>query len=472
MKLVAGSQRGRRAGGRGGRRRAAPGAQAGRRDPDAGPGPVHDQPDRAGQEGRDRPGDRPRGRGPPDGRHPDPPPPEQPDPHRRGRRRQDGRRRGPGAADCPGRRSRGAQERRAPHPRPRPAPGRRRRQGGVREPAQAGHRRGQGFARADHPVHRRGPHHDRGRRPGRPERRRQPAQAGPGPRRAAHDRRHHLGRVQEVLREGRGAGAAVPGRQGRGARRGPRHPDDARDHRRCSRSTTACGSSTRPSRAPSSSRIATSRPGSSRTSRSACSTPPAPGWRSARTPFRRPSRTAAARSTTSSSSSASSTARARPARQHAERMAEVQQALDEARARLAELEARWEDERKRVEEIRGLAKSIEARYLEEKQKAAGSSGGQPFQPSAELAAMQADLNAKTDALRARPGRIAAVAGLGRLADHRRGDRRLDGHPRRQDARRRDPDRAQSAVEARGARHRPVARAGGDRPANPDRRAPT
>ena len=33
-----------------------------------------------------------------------------------------------------------------PHPRPRPAPGRRRGQGGVREPAQAGHRRGQGVA--------------------------------------------------------------------------------------------------------------------------------------------------------------------------------------------------------------------------------------------------------------------------------------------------------------------------------------
>ncbi len=72
----------------------------------------------------------------------------------------------------------------------------------------------------------------------------------------------------------------------------------------------------------------------------------------------------------------------------------------------------------------------------------------------------------------RPGRVAALAGLGRLADHRRGDRRLDGHPRRQDARRRDPDRAQPRGEAGGARHRPVARAGGDLPADPDRAAPT
>ncbi len=51
------------------------------------------------------------------------------------------------------------------------------------------------------------------------------------PWRAPHDRRHDLGRIQEVLRKGRGAGATVPGRQGRGTRRGPRHADDAWDHR-------------------------------------------------------------------------------------------------------------------------------------------------------------------------------------------------------------------------------------------------
>ena len=112
----------------------------------------------------------------------------------------------------------------APDARPRPAPGRRGGQGGVREPAQAGDRRGQGVAGADHPVHRRGPHHDRRRRPGRAGRRRQPAQAGPGPGRAPDDRRDDLGRVQEVLREGRRPRPPVPGRQGRGARRGPRHP--------------------------------------------------------------------------------------------------------------------------------------------------------------------------------------------------------------------------------------------------------
>src|SRR5271166_6129244 len=46
--------------------------------------------------------------------------------------------------------------------------------------------------------------------------------------------------------------------------------------------------------------------------------------------------------------------------QHAERMAGVHQALDEAHTRLAALEAKWEDERKQVDEIRGLSKSIEA----------------------------------------------------------------------------------------------------------------
>ncbi len=107
----------------------------------------------------------------------------------------------------------------AAHARPRPAAGRRRRQGRVREPAQAGDRRSEGLAAADHPVHRRGAHHDRRRRPGGAGRRRQPAQAGPGARRAAHHRRHHLGGVQEVLREGRRAGAALPGGQGRGADR-------------------------------------------------------------------------------------------------------------------------------------------------------------------------------------------------------------------------------------------------------------
>ena len=131
-------------------------------------------------------------------------------------------------ADRRRRRAAAAEKRHAADARPGPAPGRGGHQGGVREPAQVGDRRGQGLAAADHPLHRRGPHADRRRRAGRPGRRGQPAQAGPGPRRAAHHRRHHLGRIQEVLREGRRLDPAVPGGQGRGADGGRCHGDDAR----------------------------------------------------------------------------------------------------------------------------------------------------------------------------------------------------------------------------------------------------
>ena len=85
-------------------------------------------------------------------------------------------------------------------------------------------------------------------------------------------------------------------------------------------------------------------------------------------PARR-SRTAGAGSTTSSSSWASSTARGPPAPSTPSGWPRSSRRSTRPTARLAALEARWEDERKRVEEIRGLAKSIEARYLEEKQKA-------------------------------------------------------------------------------------------------------
>jgi type VI secretion system protein VasG len=122
---------------------------------------------------------------------------------------------------------------------------------------------------------------------------------------------------------------------------------------------------------------------------------------------------------------------------HEERMAEAQKGLAEAQERLAELEKRWEDERKRVEEIRKLAATIETRYMEEKKAHTGAahSGAVPeFHPSPEVVALQAELKTIRRSPRP-PGRIAALAGLRRLADHRPGDRRLDRHPRRQDARR-------------------------------------
>ena len=80
---------------------------------------------------------------------------------------------------------------------------------------------------------------------GRPERRRQPAQAGAGSRRTAHHRRHHLVGVQEVLREGCGAGPPLPGGQGGRAHRSAVHSHAARHRPRRSKSITTCASSMR-----------------------------------------------------------------------------------------------------------------------------------------------------------------------------------------------------------------------------------
>jgi hypothetical protein len=129
--------------------------------------PVHHQPHAARARRQGRPGDRPRHRDPPGHRHPDAPAPEQPDPDRRSRRRQDRGGRGAGAAhrggDVPeslrgveihtldmgllqaGASVKGEFENRLKNVIDR----------SEEEPA------------PDHPVHRRGPHHDRRRRPGR-----------------------------------------------------------------------------------------------------------------------------------------------------------------------------------------------------------------------------------------------------------------------------------------------------------------
>ena len=114
---------------------------------DAQPRPVHGEPHRAGQAGEDRPGARPRLRGPSGGGHPDPAPPEQSDPRGRGRRGQDGGGRGLRHADRRRRRPGAAQERHAADARPGTAPGRRGGEGRVREPPQGPHRGGQGVAR-------------------------------------------------------------------------------------------------------------------------------------------------------------------------------------------------------------------------------------------------------------------------------------------------------------------------------------
>ena len=81
---------------------------------------------------------------------------------------------------------------------------------------------------AHHPFHRRGAYADRRRRPGRPERCGQSPEAGPGARRIADDRCDHLGRIQEVLREGRRPHPPLPAREGRGAERENGHRHDPR----------------------------------------------------------------------------------------------------------------------------------------------------------------------------------------------------------------------------------------------------
>jgi type VI secretion system protein VasG len=80
-----------------------------------------------------------------------------------------------------------------------------------------------------------------------------------------------------------------------------------------------------------------------------------------------------------------------------ERMADRQNELKSAQSRLTQLESRWDDEKKGVEEIRTLLGRIEAQYREERSQP--SSNGQPFQPSTELAASQAELEGRINELR-------------------------------------------------------------------------
>ena len=155
-----------------------------------------------------------------------PPHQEQPRAHRRARRRQDRHRRGAGPPHRRGRRARDAEEQAGHRARPR-LDGRRRQvprrvRGAAQGGAQGDHRRrGRG-----HHLHRRAAH-DRRRRRGRGgDGRRQHAQADAGPRRAAHDRRHHARRVPQAHREGRRPRAPLPAGVRRAAvRRGHhRHP--------------------------------------------------------------------------------------------------------------------------------------------------------------------------------------------------------------------------------------------------------
>ena len=86
-----------------------------------------------------------------------------------------------------------------------------------------------------------------------------------------------------------------------------------------------------------------------------------------------------------------------------EQIDELKADLERARTRLAEYEARWDDEKQRVAAIRELTRSIETQYGEERSKFTGEGGGSDYQPSPELAAIQAELGAKAADLRALQG---------------------------------------------------------------------
>ena len=80
-----------------------------------------------------------------------------------------------------------------------------------------------------------------------------------------------------------------------------------------------------------------------------------------------------------------------------DRIADRQTELEQEKGRLAELEARWTEEKTRVEEIRGLSQKIESLHKQERDAQAGDSRLTPG--SAELAALQAVLESKTKELR-------------------------------------------------------------------------
>jgi type VI secretion system protein VasG len=87
---------------------------------------------------------------------------------------------------------------------------------------------------------------------------------------------------------------------------------------------------------------------------------------------------------------------------HAERLEEARKALEDAREGLDGLEAQWEQEKGLVEEIRAIRDQIEA----QRQAHAGNGDGAPKEesaPAVDVAAFQADLEAKTTELRALQG---------------------------------------------------------------------
>ncbi len=82
---------------------------------------------------------------------------------------------------------------------------------------------------------------------------------------------------------------------------------------------------------------------------------------------------------------------------HEEKLDEKRAELTTYTEKLKALEERWADEKKRVEEVRGLSGKIEAKYNEE--KAAHTDKATAFKPSAAVETMRTELDAKTAELR-------------------------------------------------------------------------
>ncbi|SIO61688.1 type VI secretion system protein VasG [Singulisphaera sp. GP187] len=84
---------------------------------------------------------------------------------------------------------------------------------------------------------------------------------------------------------------------------------------------------------------------------------------------------------------------------HVERLAEANDELVKAEARLVELEQRWESERKLVQEIRGLADQIEKAHAAKN----GKAGGPPTEPTAPPESLSTDLASRNLELKALQG---------------------------------------------------------------------
>ena len=169
---------------------------------------------------------------------------------------------------------------------------------------------------------------------------------------------------------------------------------------------------------------------------------------------------------------------------HKERLGELAAKKAAEEEKLAGLKAQWDKERDLIGKIREVRSKLED-LAAPKKKGAAAASTKPAGPEAKSAGGRRgsrDARGPAAGPRGAPGRArhpqqgaregagrnAPHAGLRRLADHRRGHLRVDRDPRREDADGRDPDGASPEGPARAARHRPVARPRGDRPAHPHR----